>query len=768
MASPDTPGGAASSTAPDGQSSSLAQMGKELLTQLIPLVVSAGGLAALVFAVGAAVSVARFQAAGLPWEQAVNAATESDMRTIGLMWLVVFGLLGLLAVALAYIASPQGRATAAMYYALIAITTVEVGLVWYAARRGTSLDVERMDDRDWWAGGVLLGAAAAATLVVFAVHAGSRGRKTKARAEAARETKRRRAAFLADVARACGCDPPEPEKDPPEERRKSPGQRWFWPLVIVWISACAASTAAVTSALNWYEAVLVGIGLVILLAAARLNWKLHGSHELGAEAMQSEEKKRDPALALPHLAFLILAMLSVVAGVVSALLLGKLWVAPAVIFAGVLGLLTIRVAELCTGFRWYGVSVFFAVCLFGAVIGVLRMLDEPRLQPVAFLMTDGAGVRGVQGVYVGESDDRLWFASIALEDCEDDVVRRGSGRLRSVPLSQVSHVSIGPQMGLPSLAFEAKAMLDDVLAEHPDDELETKLFAVRGAVVLNTLGRQRGEAGTWVSLEDESGADEGLGQHPSFKLDGKYLPLRRLEDGEWQVRLPRSADSGPIYAECGEQTNKSFLTVRKRPYAVLTARPRGDSRWRLNAGASAGRTGAADGRHDPIRWYRWEAGGRSLGWGKNITFEVSRERERRVTLAIGDSEGLDAVISVRLRGRFVRAYPADALFCISCRRLSAEGRHRIRALGDRVAEARSVVIHVHSDERGNETRNDALSSARAHALERQLRQNLDRPTPVKGKGRGEKRPLVTNAHRQNRRVVVVIPRTPTPDTTQAR
>jgi flagellar motor protein MotB len=236
--------------------------------------------------------------------------------------------------------------------------------------------------------------------------------------------------------------------------------------------------------------------------------------------------------------------------------------------------------------------------------------------------------------------------------------------------------------------------------------------------------------------------------------------LRRT-DGEWQVRLPRRARSGPIYAECGERTNKAFLTVGKRPYPVLTARPRATSRWRLNAGASVARGGS-------IRWYRWEAGGRSLGWGKSITFEVGADRERRVTLAVGDSEGLDAVITVKLRGSLLRAYPADALFCIHCRRLSEQGRLRLQALQERAAEARKVSLHVHTDERGNQTRNEALSDARAQAMKRELLRNLRRRVRIAETGHGEHHPIATNAHRKNRRIVVVIHRTPAPDTSRAR
>ena len=738
---------------PTGQGSTLKQMGKDLLNQLLPLLVSAGGIAALVLTVGAAVSMARFNAAGLPWEQAISAATESDMRTIGLIWLVVFGLLGLLAVTLAYIASPQGKATAAMYYALIAIATVEAGVVWYAARTDTAWHTTRVDRA---AAAVLLEAAVAACLVVLCLHVRARREIAKARvdeekAEIARQA--RRDARARERGHEVTSPPPKPPGDvldgTPARRLLREG------VAIVAVSAGVAWAAEAILAVRWYEVVILGLGLAILCAGLVLarEWRRAADEVcLSAETKHFHEKDDDPALALPHWAFLILGALSIGAGVGVALLFGNAWVFPSITLAGLLGLLTIRVAELSGGFRWYGVSVFFAVGLFGAAVGVLRMLDEPRLQPVAFLLKDGNGMKGVEGVYIGESDDRLWFASVALEDCEDDEVSRGSGRLRSVPIDRVTSVSIGPQMGLPSLAFEARAMLDAVRAEHPGKEPLAGPVAVRDAVALNSLGRQRGEAGRWVSLVDATGgSDEGLGRHPTIKLNGRQLRLRRPweGDGRWQVHLPRHARSGPIYADCGERTNRAYLTVGRRPHAVLTARARGGGRWRLNAGASVD-------RRRGIRWYRWQAGGRSLGWGKNIAFKIERPRERRVMLAVGDSEGLEAITSVVLKGTFLRVYPSDALFCLNCRGLSEAGRRRIRALRAKLARANKVAIQVHTDERGGEARNDALSDARARAVERLLFPGRARCRRCSLKGFGETRALETNDHRRNRRVVVVV------------
>ena len=154
-------------TDPPKEGSQLGHMGREFLTQILPLLVTAGGLALLLFAVGSAVSMARFSAAGLPWEQAISAATESDIRTTGLIWLVMFGLLGVLAVTLAYVASPQGEATAAMYYALIAIATAEALVVWFAAKEGQAFDPT---PHDIGALATIAVATLGALLVVLALH----------------------------------------------------------------------------------------------------------------------------------------------------------------------------------------------------------------------------------------------------------------------------------------------------------------------------------------------------------------------------------------------------------------------------------------------------------------------------------------------------------------------------------------------------------------------------------------------------------------------
>jgi outer membrane protein OmpA-like peptidoglycan-associated protein len=735
-------------TDPPKQGSQLGQMGRELLTQLLPLLVTAGGLALLLFAVGSAVSVARFSAAGLPWEQAISAATESDIRTTGLVWLVVFGLLGLLAVTLAYIASPQGQATATMYYALIAIATAEALVVWFAAKEGEILNPR---PGDWGALAVLAEAAVGASLVVFGLDLHERGvHLREQRLAAERDVARRKDHVRYGPARAA-----EREADrraggdsPPATPRRLPV--WAW----LAIGMAAGLLGGVLGALlpdlvdsEWGQRLVFGAGAMIVVGGLFVwnEWRRNEKPQLlGATTKSAGEKIEERPIALTHWAFVFLGVLTVGAGVGAALFLGNAWVAPAQIFAGVLGLLSIRVAELTGTFRWYAVAVFFGVGLFGAVAGVLRMLDEPRLQPVAFLLKDGDKTRAIEGVYVGESDDRLWFASVALEECGDNEVRRGSGRLRSVPTKDVSALSIGPQMGLPKLAHEARAMLDAARREHRGPERMIGPAAVRDAVALESLSPKRKAPGTWVTLD----RSEGLGQSPTLTLNGRRLLVHesRREEGRWKVRLPRAAASGPVYADCAENTNRAFLAVPRPPRVMFTATALGHDSWRLEARGSRDPDGQ-------IRMLSWRTQLRLLPMGRTVRFE-SEGADRTVRLTATDEDGLVSELRVRPRGKLVRVYQSDLLFRFDRRRLTRRGGQRVRSLRDEVENPGAVTIDVHTDERGVSAHNMALSRARARAIARALLG--DRAAEARPRGFGEERPIEPGNHRENRRVVVVI------------
>ena len=522
--------------------STLADMLTRLWQLGLPLVLSAGGLAALVVGVGGAVEAARFYGAGLPAYQAVDAASQGELNVVGLTWLVIFGVLGILAVFLAYLASPQGKATPAMHYALIGIAVAEAGSVWWLGRK-----------EGFWEEGAanlialagVLGAALGAVCIV---------------------RRRHRAGSTSDC--------------------------------------------------------LGGI-----------------PGALKQDVLHAEDKELERPLALRHLDYATLALLSVGGGIGAGLALGHLWVGVMIPFAGALGLVAIRMADL-TGdaFRWYGVCVFFSVCLFGAALSVLRAVDEPRLQPVAFIVEEGNRAVAVEGVYVGESDGKLSFASVALGDCDELDVRPGSGRLWSVPREQVTHLSIGPPVGLPKLAYEATAMLDELKDARPGREATAYPHAVRDSVAVEHLASERSVPGTWVA----AGTKEDLGAHPQLRLGRERLPLR-LSGDEWQLRVPRDAASGPIYTTCGERTNRAWLTVLERPRAVATATALGGGSWHLNGRHSRD----SDGR---ISEYRWTVPGKEPAGNEELDIKLPPgKRIVTATLRVTDDDGLWDEREVHLR-----------------------------------------------------------------------------------------------------------------------
>jgi hypothetical protein len=514
------------------QRNTLPQMMRELWLQGLPLALSAGGLAALVVGVGGAVEAARFYGAGLPAYQAVDAAAQGELNVVGLTWLVTFGVFGILAVFLAYLASPKGRATPAMHYALIGIAAAEAGAVWWLGRREGFWEEW---DRNLFALIFVVGAVAGAVWIVAQRHSAAR----------------------------------------------------------------RGSSGLVCEPLN---------------------------HEV----LQVEHKRDEDSLALRHIDFAGLAVLGLVAGVGTGWSLGHLWVGLTIPLAGALGLVATRMAEL-TGahFRWYGVCVFFSVALFGAALSVFRAIDEPRLQPVAFIVMEGKRAVAVEGIYVGESDNKLWFGSVALGDCNEVHVRPGSGRLWSVPRDRVTHLSVGPPVGLPKLAYEATSMLAELRDARPGREVSAYPRAVRDRVAVERLGPERGAPGRWV----RAGSKEDLGAHPHLRLGRERLRLR-LTGREWEFEVPRKAPSGPIDAACSERTNKAWLTVLKPPRALPTATLLRGGKWRLDGRRSRDPDGN-------IRAYHWTIPGQEPAANHGVDLEVPSARQSTTaTLRVIDDDGL--------------------------------------------------------------------------------------------------------------------------------
>lgn len=197
-------------------------------------------------------------------------------------------------------------------------------------------------------------------------------------------------------------------------------------------------------------------------------------------------------------------LLAVFAVVVPAVVLDEFWVAGALVAAVALTLSLWRIAALPKrSFHWFGLAVFVSVPLFGTLTLMARNLDDPQVQPVALIRSTDGPDEAIQGLYVTEGHDRVYFATVATEGCTEKLLS-GTGRLLWVPKEEVVAMSVGP---LQSVGDAARASLEMAYALTPAVETPS---------------------GTAVSLRAEA----------------EQAEAEALADGETQ-RAPRLENTGP-------------------------------------------------------------------------------------------------------------------------------------------------------------------------------------------------------------------------------
>lgn len=108
-------------------------------------------------------------------------------------------------------------------------------------------------------------------------------------------------------------------------------------------------------------------------------------------------------------------------------------------------------------FVWYGLAVFVSVPLLGTVAAIAQNLADPQVQPVAIIRKADGPSEAIQGLYVTETDKRVYFANIATEGCTARI-EENSGRLLWVRSDEVVAMSIGPQQDVTSARDSALEM----------------------------------------------------------------------------------------------------------------------------------------------------------------------------------------------------------------------------------------------------------------------------------------------------------------------
>ena len=399
-------------------------MGPKSTNQVIDLVVRfaaaiVAAVASLGFVafVGGIVLWSRFEAAQLPADQAVALQPRADLITVGAIALVIFVLGGLLAVLLMRLLDKRGRASLRTRNGLIVVAALEIL---------AAMVIEEWEREEI----ITLGAAAAAGLVALwaLLDAGGWWYDHHRRYYDPAEGAYRKLARRAKEAFFTGRDPvvnPPLADDPPGSRRPRANRLRLWTAVglmvaLVIVVAIEPEREFLFDWLEGYTLALVPLALALLLLG--LDREKGPTHTWGSLVV---------ALGVFAAAAIVFGKESEWVGIVALLALGLIAV-------------NLMVAK-ATGarFLWYGVTVFLSVVLFGTAFAFVRGLEDPQAQAVAFVRANDT--KPVCGLYVGETDDRLYYARLDLRGNAD--VRRlrdDSGRLLWVPRDRILAAEIGP------------------------------------------------------------------------------------------------------------------------------------------------------------------------------------------------------------------------------------------------------------------------------------------------------------------------------------
>jgi outer membrane protein OmpA-like peptidoglycan-associated protein len=436
--------------------------GEKLLQLAVSAVVSVGFVA---FA-GKAVLWVRFEALQIPQDQVVKAVPQSEAVAVGASILLIFGFFGAIAALVAFLVDRGGRATPGMSRVLVGLATLEGGVAIAMVAAGSF-------------GEKALAAVPLVALACIVLAA----------------TFSRRYVRFEDSNRPRGGEKLEP-KPSDGVLRDSSGKLRLPPDALLSLDAAAVAVpliaaAAVAICLVVFDPstpiVLAGIAAVAVLLAiawvrtrdARAVFAKSVDEEVGQEEaewqdredrgsgteMKDEaaeeqrlEKHRPYRLKFNLRGMLLLVALALVGVGLPSLVLADWWLAFALGAVVLIWLGLWRIAGLSKpGFVWFGLAMFLSVPLSGTVTLMARNLDHPEAQPMALIRTTDGPDQAIQGLYVTETSDRVYFANIATEGCSQ-TIQSHSGRLLWVPKDEVVAVSVGPLQGIADAGTSALEM----------------------------------------------------------------------------------------------------------------------------------------------------------------------------------------------------------------------------------------------------------------------------------------------------------------------
>jgi hypothetical protein len=463
---------------------------------VVPALLTAGGLLGFVAFAGSVIVWTRFSAAEVPPDQVVAAFPRGELVAIASALLLLFGFFGLIAVIVFFLINKEGSATIGVSRGLLALLAVE-GMVAILLVESSSLQDRAL------AGELFL----LPTIVAFW------------------------ATFVYER--------PDLSKDPeaPDESDETSGfsdrvgdfREDFVELLLLRseFANTVLTTVVLVAPIAVFLTVVIGlpttriaiaalacIGIFPTLRLLRL-WIDNPGPQRTLQPGEVPFTRRGQAL--------IIALLPV-AAIGPFLVLGNGWLPFSLIAAAGLIAGLWRVAVLSQGkFMWYGLAVFISVPLFGTLTLMARNVADPQIQPMALIRKADGPAESLQGLYVTETESRIYFATVATEGCTDILVPH-SGRLLWVPKSEVVAMSVGP---LQSVDDAAKTALEMSYALTPAVETPAG-----DHVSLTAAEKRRIDEHTEESRSTERRLESvGAAVQPNFGA-GVHLDPERVSPGD--------------------------------------------------------------------------------------------------------------------------------------------------------------------------------------------------------------------------------------------
>jgi len=453
----------------------------------MPVLLTGASLIGFVAFAGGVIVWTRFSAAKVPPDQAVNAVPRDELVAIGSAILLLFGFFGVLALVGAFLVDRGARATPGMARWLLAIFLVEAVTATIVAE-GLSI-AETIAAAE-----LILLPVLAAAWATFSERFVSLEDDLPTRAGVERPGPRRWPMFLLPgtlVMRRPGTAPTPTMRELLARFLLSLGpilvaagclavavaMVWLGAspgLLLVWLSVAIVAFLAAAVLLSWEETWLVRDGIAVERSRAReedrgraaeppaggpIETAIRKMH--GREADEDDTRllnERPQRLVLKGQGVFVMGVLLLAAIGLPSLRLEAGWIAVSIAAAALLAAALWRISTLSARrVIWYGMAVFLSVPLYGTLTAMARNIDDPQVQPMALIRTTDGPDEAIQGLYVTEADDRVYFATVATEGCSDELTS-GSGRLEWVPKSEVVAMSVGPLQNVKDAAASALEM----------------------------------------------------------------------------------------------------------------------------------------------------------------------------------------------------------------------------------------------------------------------------------------------------------------------